>query len=103
MGGGYPPSVKIINFLRCSEHVQNALKHEIKQYIFFCFFWLEKLIIFTDGGYLPPPFAENSTKIISLIFEPFPKSILLYLGLSWSILDYLGLSMIFGKCLKLDN
>ena len=27
-GGGYPPSVKIINFFKCSENVQNALKHE---------------------------------------------------------------------------
>ena len=24
-----------------------------------------------DGGY-PPPFTENSAKIINLIFEPFP-------------------------------
>ena len=31
----------------------------------------EKLIIFTDGGY-PPPRAENSAKIINLLFEPFP-------------------------------
>ena len=31
----------------------------------------KKLIIFTDGGY-PPPFAENSAKIINLIFAPFP-------------------------------
>ena len=35
----------------------------------------EKLIIFREGGgggggY---PFAENSAKIINLIFEPFPK------------------------------
>ena len=30
-GGEYPPSVKIINFFKCSENVQNALKHEIKQ------------------------------------------------------------------------
>ena len=36
------------------------------------FFGVKKLIIFTDGGYLPPRFAENSTKIIDLIFEPFP-------------------------------
>ena len=35
----------------------------------------KKLIIFTDGGYHPPPFAENSAKIIDLIFEPFPKCI----------------------------
>ena len=27
-GGGYPPSVKINNFFKCSENVQNALKHE---------------------------------------------------------------------------
>ena len=35
------------------------------------FFGGKKLIIFTDGGY-PPPFPENSAKIINLIFEPFP-------------------------------
>ena len=33
----------------------------------------KKLIIFTDGGY-PPPFAENSAKIINLIFAPFPNN-----------------------------
>ena len=33
-------------------------------------FGVKKLIIFTDGG--TPPFAENSAKIINLIFEPFP-------------------------------
>ena len=32
----------------------------------------KKIIIFMDGGY-PPPFAENSAKIINLIFEPFPN------------------------------
>ena len=31
-----------------------------------------KLIIFTDGGY-PPPFPENSAKIINLIFATFPE------------------------------
>ena len=31
MGGrGHPPSVKIINFFKCSENVQNALKHVVK-------------------------------------------------------------------------
>ena len=34
-------------------------------------FGVKKLIIFTDGGY-PPPFAENSAKIINLIFATFP-------------------------------
>ena len=29
--GGDPSSVKIIDFLNCSENVPNALKHEIKQ------------------------------------------------------------------------
>ena len=28
------------------------------------------------GGNPPPPFAENSTKIINLIFEPFPKVVI---------------------------
>ena len=28
------------------------------------------------GGNPPPPFAENSAKIINLIFEPFPKFLL---------------------------
>ena len=36
-------------------------------------FGVKKLIIFMDEGYLPPPFAENSAKIINLIFEPFPN------------------------------
>ena len=27
-GGGYPPSAKIIDFVKCSENVQNALKHK---------------------------------------------------------------------------
>ena len=30
----------------------------------------KNLTIFTNEG--PPPFAENSTKIINSIFEPFP-------------------------------
>ena len=29
-GGGYPPSVKIINFFAPKKSVQNALKHKIK-------------------------------------------------------------------------
>ena len=36
------------------------------------------IIIFTDGGYPLPPFAENSAKIINLIFEPFPKGAYIY-------------------------
>ena len=41
------------------------------------FFGAKESIIFTDGGYpLPTPFAENSTKIINLIFETFPKAFL---------------------------
>ena len=32
----------------------------------------KKLTIFTDGGY-PPPFVENSAKIIDLIFATFPN------------------------------
>ena len=39
-------------------------------FVFFCFFWLKKMIIFTDGG--SPPFAGNSAKTINSIFEPFP-------------------------------
>ena len=45
----------------------------LNTFAFGYFFARKKLIIFTDGGY-PPPFAENSVKIINLIFEPFPKS-----------------------------
>ena len=44
----------------------------------YLFGW-KKLIIFTDRGY-PSPFAENSAKIINLIFEPFPKVSKLRLG-----------------------
>ena len=43
----------------------------LKTLAFGYFFGGKKLIIFTDGGY-PPLFAENSAKIINLIFEPFP-------------------------------
>ena len=39
-------------------------------FVLFCFFWLEKLIIFMDWGAPPPPFAEHSTKIINLILNP---------------------------------
>ena len=35
----------------------------------------KKLIIFTDGGYPPSTFLENSAKIINLIFEPFPNRV----------------------------
>ena len=48
-------------------------------FVFFCFFWLKKLIIFMDGG---TPFAENSAKIINLIFEPFPKSLKMHKSMS---------------------
>ena len=44
----------------------------LNTFAFGYFFGVKKLIIFTDGGYLPPPFTENSAKIINLIFEPFP-------------------------------
>ena len=54
-----------------------SLLHVLEHSEHFCFcllFWWEKLIIFMDGGYPPsPPFAENSAKIINLIFEPFPN------------------------------
>ena len=40
------------------------------------FFGGKKFIIFTDGGY-PPPFAENSAKIINLVFEPLPSPIII--------------------------
>ena len=87
MGGTPPPSQKIIN---CSpifwmsgwgeeggrEVIFMSLLYYMFQSIlntfaFGYFFGGKKLIIFTDGGY-PPPFAENSAKIINLIFEPFP-------------------------------
>jgi len=35
------------------------------------FFGVKKLIILRMGG-TPPPFAENSAKMVNLIFEPFP-------------------------------
>ena len=46
---------------------QSAHVHHFLPIIFF----LKKFIIFMDEGY-PPPLAENSAKIINLIFEPFP-------------------------------
>ena len=46
----------------------------LNTFVFGYCFGGEKLIIFMDGGYPPPPpFAENSAKIINLIFEPFPN------------------------------
>ena len=45
----------------------------LNTFAFGYFFGGKKLIIFTDEGY-PPPFAENSAKIINLIFDPFPYS-----------------------------
>ena len=44
----------------------------LNTFVFGYSFGGKKIIIFTDGGYLPPPFTENSAKIINLIFEPFP-------------------------------
>ena len=41
-------------------------------------FWKKKLIIFREGGMGGFPFAENSAKIIYLIFEPFPQFLLLF-------------------------
>ena len=46
----------------------------LNTFAFGYFFGGKKLIIFTDGGYPPPPFAENSAKIINSIFEPFPNT-----------------------------
>ena len=46
-------------------------------------FWVfEELIIFREGGVggRGTPFAENSAKIIYLIFEPFPNKILHFQG-----------------------
>ena len=52
----------------------------LNTFAFGYFFGGKKLIIFTDGGNLSPSFAENSAKIINLIFEPFPKVSKLRLG-----------------------
>ena len=44
-----------------------------KPTIFWLFLWCEKINYFPGWGVPPPPFAENSAKIINLIFEPFPN------------------------------
>ena len=48
----------------------------LNTYVFGYCFGGKKLVIFMDGGDPPPPppLAENPTKIINLIFEPFPKT-----------------------------
>ena len=51
-----------VTFLHDSEHSEHIL--------FFAFLVGKRFIIFTDGGH---PFAENSTVIINLMFEPLPK------------------------------
>ena len=48
VGGG---SLLCLYFLHVSEHSEHIC-------LFFCFFWSEKLIIFTDGG-LPPSHENN--------------------------------------------
>ena len=48
----------------------------LNTFVFGYLFGGEKLIIFMDGWYFPPPpFTENSAKIINLIFEPLKKSL----------------------------
>ena len=63
-GGGVGGHFYVFTLLHVSEHSEH--------FCYWRFLWSEKLIIFTDGGYPLPPFAENSAKIINLIFEPFP-------------------------------
>ena len=43
------------------------------QSILSIFGFVEKINFFHKWGVPPPPFAENSAKIINSIFEPFPK------------------------------
>ena len=65
-GGGRVGGVIFMSLLYC------MFQSILNTFAFGYFFGWKKLIIFMDGGY-PPPFAENSAKIINLIFEPFPK------------------------------
>ena len=67
-GGGHNGEKNFIALFHVSEHSEHFLTI------------LKKLIIFTDGGY-PPPFVENSAKIINLIFEPFPYWMVTILGM----------------------
>ena len=55
----------IFTLLHVSEHSEH--------FCFWLFLWLEKINYFHGWGLPPPPFAENSAKIINLIFEPFPN------------------------------
>ena len=67
MGGGWRGGVVI--FMSLLYYMFQSI---LNTFGFGYFFGGKKIIIFTDGGY-PPPFAENSAKIINLIFEPFPN------------------------------
>ena len=52
---------------------------EHTEHFWFLQFLLWKKIYYFHGwGARPPPFAENSAKIINLIFEPFPKVVRLH-------------------------
>ena len=62
MGGGVVIFMSLLYYM---------FKSILNTFVFGYFFGVKKLIIFTDGGY-PTPFAENSAKIIDLIFDPFP-------------------------------
>ena len=48
-------------------HVQSNLNTFV-----FGFFWWKKINYFHGWGIPPPPFAENSVKIINLILATFP-------------------------------
>ena len=63
-----------MNFPYHTEIVSQHVDHlkPIKNFLKKC--W-KKLIIFHEGGVGGTPFAENSAKIINLIFEPFPNRV----------------------------
>ena len=68
--GGWPRP-HVLTFVKVSKNTQMNFPYHM--YIIANNKFLEKkLIIFREGGVGGYPFAENSTKIINLIFEPFP-------------------------------
>ena len=73
MGGGGRGGVVI--FMSLLYYMFQSI---LNTFAFGHFFGVKKLIIFREGGEGGgDPFTENSAKIINLIFEPFPYSIVL--------------------------
>ena len=77
-----------------SQHV-----HHFKPIVNNIFFG-KKLTIFREGGVGGTPFAENSAKIIHLIFEPFPYHLLVDMRYFLHNAHYLKRSKCFATWIK---